>query len=292
MRPFEEYCALIEAALPSCLPAAPSYGGLAAEAALYSLLIGGKRLRPSLLLAACECVGGSAQEAMSAACAVECIHTYSLIHDDLPALDDDALRRGKPSCHAKYGEAVAILAGDGLNTHAFALLAQGALAAGERAERHVRALWHIASAAGFSGMVAGQAADIAATKSQDEHLLAFIHENKTAALIRASVLAGAAIGGADEEQEHIFFTYGLHLGLAFQVADDILDATSTPEELGKTPGKDARDGKLTSVSLFGLDQARKRAERESALAAEALAPLGERAASLVGIALSLAHRRR
>jgi geranylgeranyl diphosphate synthase type II len=292
MRSLGTYCGMVEEALPSMLPPAVGYGAKATEAARYSLLLGGKRLRPALLLAACEGVGGDAREALHAACALECIHTYSLIHDDLPAMDDDDLRRGKPACHKQYGEDMAILAGDGLNTHAFWLIAEGARKAGRHYDRHLRALSAIASAAGFYGMVTGQAADV--TLSRDtagDDALAFIHANKTAALFRAAMVAGAEIGGADAETVGALADYGQHLGLAFQAADDVLDATSTPEQLGKTPGKDERAGKLTIVTLHGLEAAKERGYTETDRAIEAVASLGE-ARYFVDLANALVDRER
>lgn len=293
MRTTEEYHEMVEAALPAMLPQPMGYGEEAIRAARYSLLAGGKRLRPALTLAACESVGGDARDALHAACAIECIHTYSLIHDDLPALDDDDMRRGRPSCHARYGEATAIIAGDGLNTHAFWLVAEGARRAGKHVGRHMRALAHIASGAGFYGMVSGQAADLALTRDGwGDEALAFIHANKTAALFRASVLAGAEIGGADEGAIRQFDGYGLHLGLAFQAADDILDVTGTAEQLGKTPGKDERDGKLTYVALHGMEAAVRHLQRESAAAAEIAEAIPGDTALLAELARSLANRTR
>ena len=293
MRTMDQYRAMVEKALPEMLPPALGYGGAAIRAARYSLLAGGKRIRPSLTLAACELVGGDASEALNAACALECIHAYSLIHDDLPALDNDDMRRGRPSCHARYGEAVAILAGDGLNTHAFWLIAQGALRAGANAERHMRALSHIAAAAGFHGMVSGQSADICLEKADwGEAALGYVHVNKTAAMFRAAVLAGAEIGGVDQADLDAFSEYALRLGLAFQAADDVLDVTSTPEELGKTPGKDAIEDKMTVVSLYGIEQAQRRVRQESRVAAEIARTLPGDSEIFVELANSLAERTR
>ena len=236
----------------------------------YSLAGGGKRLRPCLVLAAAERVGtdlrdspSALREALPAACAMEMIHTYSLIHDDLPAMDNDTLRRGRPTNHVVYGEAMAILAGDALLTHAFAHMARAAQANPEHALRHLRAIGRVAEAAGLTGMVAGQALDVLCEKqgadpARREEQLHFIHKNKTAAMIRGALLAGAEIGGASERELTALSRYGAALGLAFQVADDILDATSTTEEMGKTVGKDEKEGKLTYVALYGVDGARQR----------------------------------
>ena len=222
------------------------------------------------MLAAAERVGtdlrdspSALREALPAACAMEMIHTYSLIHDDLPAMDNDTLRRGRPTNHVVYGEAMAILAGDALLTHAFAHMARAAQANPEHALRHLRAIGRVAEAAGLTGMVAGQALDVLCEKqgadpARREEQLHFIHKNKTAAMIRGALLAGAEIGGASERELTALSRYGAALGLAFQVADDILDATSTTEEMGKTVGKDEKEGKLTYVALYGVDGARQR----------------------------------
>ncbi len=267
---FERYRAMVEAALPLALPKDGSWAEVITDAARYSLLAGGKRLRPCLVLAAAERVGtdlrdspSALREALPAACAMEMIHTYSLIHDDLPAMDNDTLRRGRPTNHVVYGEAMAILAGDALLTHAFAHMARAAQANPEHALRHLRAIGRVAEAAGLTGMVAGQALDVLCEKqgadpARREEQLHFIHKNKTAAMIRGALLAGAEIGGASERELTALSRYGAALGLAFQVADDILDATSTTEEMGKTVGKDEKEGKLTYVALYGVDGARQR----------------------------------
>lgn len=267
---FERYRAMVEAALPLALPKDSGWAEVITAAARYSLLAGGKRLRPCLVLAAAERVGtdlrdspSALREALPAACAMEMIHTYSLIHDDLPAMDNDTLRRGRPTNHVVYGEAMAILAGDALLTHAFAHMARAAQANPEHALRHLRAIGRVAEAAGLTGMVAGQALDVLCEKqgadpARREEQLHFIHKNKTAAMIRGALLAGAEIGGASERELTALSRYGAALGLAFQVADDILDATSTTEEMGKTVGKDEKEGKLTYVALYGVDGARQR----------------------------------
>ena len=267
---FERYRAMVEAALPLSLPKDSGWAEVITDAARYSLLAGGKRLRPCLVLAAAERVGtdlrdspSALREALPAACAMEMIHTYSLIHDDLPAMDNDTLRRGRPTNHVIYGEAMAILAGDALLTHAFAHMARAAQANPEHALRHLRAIGRVAEAAGLTGMVAGQALDVLCEKqgadpARREEQLHFIHKNKTAAMIRGALLAGAEIGGASERELTALSRYGAALGLAFQVADDILDATSTTEEMGKTVGKDEKEGKLTYVALYGVDGARQR----------------------------------
>ncbi len=293
MRTYDEYKRIVDDALPSALPDAKGYGAAVIEAARYSLLAGGKRLRAVLVLAGCDFMGGNVDNAVSAALAVECIHAYSLIHDDLPALDNDDLRRGQPSCHKKYGEATAILAGDGLNSHAFLLLSMGLRGDPDHADGHLAAMHTIAVAAGFLGMVIGQAADIALTsKNIDKKGLAFIHTNKTTAMIRASLLAGLYIGGAsDRELINNFANYGAQIGLAFQARDDLLDATSTAQQLGKTPGKDKQANKASCVSLLGIEGTKSRVTMLSDAARESLAAYGERAAFFVKLAADLANRR-
>jgi geranylgeranyl diphosphate synthase type II len=266
---FAEYIggmlARIDEGLSRYLPIPPEYPRVLYEAMRYSLDAGGKRLRPILTLAAAETVAGtgsSAQEAIEdalpAACAVELIHTYSLIHDDLPAMDDDSLRRGRPTNHVVYGEGMAILAGDGLLTEAFALLAaeprDPALAA-----RKIRTIQTVAVAAGGCGMVGGQAIDLLAVGSStfDQCSLQDMHARKTGALIRAAAVAGAIMGGGSDEEIRAVDQYGRHLGLAFQIVDDILDVEGDAKDLGKTAGKDAKAGKPTYPSTFGLDASRR-----------------------------------
>ena len=242
------------------------------EAMRYMVLGGGKKMRPALVLMACEACGGDPKEALPAACAVEMVHTYSLIHDDLPAMDDDDLRHGRPSCHKRFGEAMAILAGDALLTEAFRVLATG-VADAARAKALVAEL---AAAAGAVGMVGGQVADLPAerTRSDDDRLLEVIHRRKTAALLTAAVVMGAISAGAGEHWIRSLRAYGMHLGLAFQIADDVLDATAPTEVLGKTAGKDAAAGKLTFVKLFGIEAARRRARAEADRAVDALMGFG------------------
>jgi geranylgeranyl diphosphate synthase type II len=271
--------AKIDAALMRYLPAAPECPPGLAAAMRYSLEAGGKRLRPLLALAAAEAVGARSPDpdaavaaAVPAACAIELIHTYSLIHDDLPAMDDDSLRRGRPTNHIVYGEAMAILAGDGLLTEAFALLAaeprDPALA-----DRKIRAIQIIASAAGPCGMVGGQAVDIlsvGAAATFDAESLQDMHARKTGALIRASAVAGAIMSGGSDAAVRAVDEYGRQLGLAFQIVDDILDVEGTAVELGKTAGKDARAGKPTYPSIYGLEPSRRLAAERHEHAIEAL----------------------
>lgn len=226
------------------------------EAIRYSLEAGGKRVRPILCLLAAESVCGSIEAALSGALALECLHTYSLIHDDLPAMDNDDLRRGKPTCHVAFGEAHAILAGDGLQAEAFAVLASDATIS---AEARVEAITLLAEASGWRGMVGGQALDLEGETLRTyglEHLKT-IHRLKTGALLRASLEMGAVLGGASTTFREALRDAGAALGLAFQIQDDILDATSDAAALGKRAGKDAEKGKITYPALLGLEGARR-----------------------------------
>jgi geranylgeranyl diphosphate synthase type II len=218
----------------------------------YSLFAGGKRLRPVLLLSSGEALGAETEDLMPAACAIEMIHTYSLVHDDLPAMDDDDLRRGRPTCHKAFGEAVAILAGDALLTRAFQVLASDSPL--RDSARQVQVIREIATGAGtVDALIGGQVADIENEgKQTDEATLEYIHRSKTGAMIRASVVCGAIIAGASPDQLKKLGCYGERIGLAFQVADDILDVTSTSEQLGKTPGKDQAALKATYPAIHGL----------------------------------------
>lgn len=267
-----------EEALKHCLPDHHGYAKVLEESAAYSLLAGGKRLRPVLVLAAAQCMGVDLEEALPYACAIEMIHTYSLIHDDLPAMDNDTLRRGRPTNHVVYGEAMAILAGDGLLTHAFAHTAAHAARYPAHAAAHLRAIRAVADAAGMEGMVAGQSLDVYCEKNgtdpEDEKgQLNYIHMNKTAAMVRGALLAGAELGDPTAEQREAFARYGEKLGVAFQVADDILDAVSTTEEMGKTVGKDEAEGKLTYVALYGVEASRAHLVRLTNEAIEAIRPV-------------------
>jgi geranylgeranyl diphosphate synthase, type II len=258
------------------------------EAMRYMALGGGKKVRPAIVLLAAEACGGSADEAMPAACAVEMIHTYSLVHDDLPAMDNDDLRHGRPSCHKAFGEAMAILAGDALLTEAFAVLATRVTDAAK--SRRLAA--ELAGAAGAVGMVGGQVADLEAERlrSSNEGLLNVIHRRKTARMIEASAVMGAISAGASEHYERSLRDYGSHLGLAFQIADDVLDAASTTAVLGKTAGKDAAAGKLTYVKCYGLDAARQRARGEADRAVDALSVFGHEADWLRDLARFVVQR--
>ncbi|BCV25117.1 polyprenyl synthetase family protein [Gelria sp. Kuro-4] len=263
----------VEEALAAYLPVLPEPARQLGEAMRYSLFAGGKRLRPVLALAGAEALGRDPKVALPAACALEFIHTYSLIHDDLPAMDDDDWRRGKPTNHKVFGEAQAILAGDGLLTQAFAILATAEYPAEVAPEKVLAAIAEIAAAAGPEGMVGGQSADIRAQGKSDAdgEFLHYIHTHKTGALLRASVRVGALLAGAAPAELAALTAYGEKLGLAFQISDDILDATGDPKVLGKPVKNDAQKQKLTYVTLYGLAKARQEARR---LAAEAEAALG------------------
>jgi geranylgeranyl diphosphate synthase, type II len=244
----------------------------------YSLFAGGKRLRPSLALLTCRLVGGREKDALPAAAALEMIHTYSLIHDDLPAMDNDDFRRGKPSCHKAFDEATAILAGDALLTLAFETVAKSPAA---MVPDLVKV---IADAAGARGMVGGQQADLEGEKgTPTPELVRFIHRKKTAALLRAAVQAGAIAGKADSGEYKTLTEFGENLGLAFQIADDVLDVTASSWQLGKTAGKDAKAGKATYPLVFGLDRSRKEAARLAGRALRALEDFGKKGEELAEV---------
>ncbi|MCL6272072.1 polyprenyl synthetase family protein [Sansalvadorimonas sp. 2012CJ34-2] len=257
------------------------------EAMAYSTLAGGKRIRPLLVRASCEALGGTPENALPAACAMELIHTYSLIHDDLPAMDDDDLRRGKPTCHKAFDEATAILAGDALLTLAFEVITESSLPAETRLQQ-TRVL---AQAAGAGGMVSGQAMDIEATgKNLNLETLKKLHQHKTGALIKASCVLGGLAANGSAEQISALSSYADASGLAFQVQDDILDVTASTEVLGKNQGADINLGKNTYVSLLGLDKAREQAATLRDQALTALYPLGEKAEMLRELADFIVNR--
>lgn len=288
----EERKALIDRALEDFLPGAGSDPPLILQAVRYSLFAGGKRIRAILCLAAAEAIGERAETVMPAACALEMIHTYSLIHDDLPAMDNDDYRRGKPTSHKVFGEAMAILAGDALLTEAFCLLALRQRAPGIPPERVLAVVQEIAEAAGFRGMVAGQALDILA---QNEKIgmegLHEIHRLKTGALLRVSLRTGAILAGAGKEALEALSDYGEKIGLAFQIADDILNVEGDPAVLGKGTGSDAARGKTTFPALLGVDASRARAEELVIEAVASLALFDDRAAPLRKIARYILARR-
>jgi geranylgeranyl diphosphate synthase type II len=255
----------------------------------YSLFAGGKRIRPILCLEAARAVSGEADGVITAACSLELIHTYSLIHDDLPALDNDDYRRGKPTCHKVFGEAMAILAGDALLTLAFQVLSSMNR---HYVDRQVRMIAELAAAAGTQGgMIGGQVADLEGEgKPPTPELLESIHRAKTGAILRASVRLGAIYAGADAHQIHRLSSYGEHCGLAFQIVDDILDVEQSSEELGKTAGKDARQQKITFPAVYGLAESKRMAEQQRLMAHEALEPFGDRGQRLRDLADMIVQR--
>jgi geranylgeranyl diphosphate synthase type II len=262
------------------------------ESMRYSLLAGGKRVRPILCLAACELVGGDIEVALPTACALEMVHTMSLIHDDLPAMDDDDYRRGRLANHKVHGEHIAILAGDALLAEAFGLVV--AHRAGIPAEHILAVIFELARAAGSDGLAGGQVVDLESEGKAGVGVetLDDMHARKTAALLSAAVVSGAILGGASAEDQARLRAYARGVGLAFQIIDDILDVTSTREAMGKTAGKDARAGKATYASVLGPREAQRRADAFVAAAKAELLPFGERARPLLVMADSILTRDR
>jgi geranylgeranyl diphosphate synthase type II len=280
----------IDAALRRYLPDSPRVPPTVRRAMRYSLFPAGKRLRPTLALAACRALGGRPADVLPAAAAIEMIHTYSLIHDDLPALDDDNLRRGRPSSHRVFGEAMAILAGDALLTHAFEVMSTRPRAP-RLAGRKMRVIALVARAAGVAGMIGGQVLDLESEGRRFTHAtLRRIHHGKTGMLISAAVQAGGIMAGGTARLIASLREYGGQIGLAFQIIDDILDQEGTPAVLGKSVGKDRRTRKATYPALFGVERSRRRAERAVDGALRAIAPLGRRAAPLAEIARFILRR--
>ncbi|MFN4806362.1 MAG: polyprenyl synthetase family protein [Akkermansiaceae bacterium] len=272
----------VDVALDDFLPMPGETPGAIHEAMRYTIFAGGKRLRPVLCIAAAEACGGTQATAIRAACAVELMHTYSLVHDDLPCMDDDDLRRGRPTCHKVYGEGMAVLCGDALLTESFALLAKSEPCARYKVGDMISEL---ASAGGSRKLIGGQVLDLEGEGQQlnKEQLLA-IHEAKTAALLVTSLRLGAMSANASAEQLAALSNFGYSLGLAFQVIDDILDVTQTTKSLGKTAGKDVAANKSTYPSVWGLEESRIEAERLTRVALDALGIFGERGARLREIA--------
>ena len=278
----------VDRALERFLPKASTKPSTIHKAMRYSLFAGGKRLRPILCLAAAEACGGPTKRALPLACALECIHTYSLVHDDLPSMDNDDFRRGRPTCHKVFGDGIAVLTGDALLTIAFEIATQV-----ETQPRYdMRTiLREIAVAAGSRKLIAGQVADLEAEgKPIDRTQLRYIHENKTAALLTTSVRLGAMSANAQPKQLQAISNFGHALGLAFQVIDDILDVTQTSEKLGKSAGKDAAAHKATYPSVLGLEKSRTEATRLTRQAHAALESLGKSAAMLHALANYLLER--
>jgi geranylgeranyl diphosphate synthase, type II len=279
---------LVDAALDGALPSEQTRPATIHKAMRYSLQAGGKRLRPILVLAACEAAGGNIKHALPAACAVEMVHTYSLIHDDLPAMDNDDFRRGKPTSHKVFGEGIAILAGDGLLTQAFEVIAQT-----RPQPRYPTAKFvlELARAGGSLELIAGQVEDLEGeNRKVGFEDLRYIHERKTAALIRCCVRLGAMAGNATPAQLKAVTTYGHGLGVAFQIIDDILDCTATTEQLGKTAGKDVKAHKATYPSLLGLEKSRAEAARWTASTLKAIERFGKAGEALRALADYLLKR--
>ncbi len=301
---FESRRKMVEQALNHSLDTTLSDPEIIHEAMRYSVFAGGKRLRPVLVLAGAEICGKKPEIALPTAAAMELIHTYSLVHDDLPAMDDDDLRRGRPTNHKVYGEAIAILAGDALLTKAFELIAQNAKIRGVNPKAVPEVLALVAHGAGTFGMIGGQVLDIqmeggqwqkknghsaASTKAEIEQLLRSIHRHKTAALIRTSLQAGAVLAGGTPSQISRLGDYGEKIGLAFQIADDVLDVVADKKKLGKS-GSDAKNKKLTYPALFGLEESKRKAVHLIEEAKKALASFGKQAQVLKQLANYIIER--
>jgi geranylgeranyl diphosphate synthase type II len=284
--------AIVDEALEGVFPRTEGPAKAVVEAMEYSLFAGGKRLRPILCMAGAEAVGGEGRIVLPAACALELIHTYSLIHDDLPVMDDDDLRRGKPTSHKVFGEALALLAGDGLLTEAFHLMTRPD-PLGMEPLALLRVIGLVAEAAGYQGMVGGQVVDIQSEgKEVDLSVLEFLHAHKTGALITAAVSSGAILGGGDEGQVKAVTEYGRRIGLAFQIADDILDIEGDSRDLGKTVGVDAEKKKITYPSVLGLARSKEVQKEVIDQAIECLGAFDHRADPLREIAVYIIERKK
>jgi len=288
----DEKRAMVEEALGGIFPTPEGPAADITRAMAYSLFAGGKRLRPILCMAGAEAVGGEAQDVLPVACAIELIHTYSLIHDDLPVMDNDDMRRGKPTNHKVFGEAMALLAGDGLLTEAFHVMTRADFENRVKPRALLTVIGLIAKAAGYGGMVGGQVVDIQSEgKEVDLSVVEFIHTHKTAAMIAASVSSGAILVGAEEDQVKALTSYGQDIGLAFQVYDDLLDIEGDSRELGKNVGSDARQGKITYPTVAGLSRSREIQGELVERAIESLKPFDHRADPLRYIARYVIERR-
>lgn len=282
---------IVDKALEALVPPARTFPPAVFEAMRYSLFAGGKRVRPILAIASAEALGAKTAGLLPIAGALELIHTYSLIHDDLPAMDDDDLRRGRPTCHKVYGEAMAILAGDGLLNRAFEVLSDARRLKTVTAPRVLAITREISLASGVFGMVGGQVVDMESEgKDVDLPTLEFIHTHKTGALIRASVRAGAIYAKASEKRLKALTRYGERVGLAFQIADDILDIVGSQEEIGKDVGSDLKKGKKTFPSFYGLEESRRRAKEVSDQALAALKDFDRKADPLRELAKYIVTR--
>ena len=289
----KEKRALVDEALERFLPESDERSAEVVKAMRYSLFAGGKRLRPILCIAGAEAVGGDVQSVMPVACALEMIHTYSLIHDDLPVMDNDDVRRGKPTNHKVFGEAMALLAGDGLLTKAFYLMTYPDPENRVKPGDALKVISLIAAAAGYEGMVGGQVVDIQSEgKEGGSSDVEFIHTHKTGALIVASVCSGGIISGAEKEQLKALTSYGEDIGLAFQVADDILNIEGSSQQMGKSVGSDVQKGKITYPAVFGLERSKKIQRALVDRAVETLKPFEDRADPLRHIAKYIIKRKK
>lgn len=269
--------AQVDKALDEYLPSPDTYPEVIHQAMRYTVFAGGKRLRPVIALATAELAGGDLSAVMPAACALELLHTYSLVHDDLPAMDDDDMRRGRPTCHKVFGEAVAVLAGDALLTLSFQLLAR-TVENGIPAELVLRVISEVAEAAGTSGLIGGQVVDILSTSSSiTPATLEYIHRHKTGALYRVAARTGAILAGAGTDVLDAITRYAEYLGLAFQIKDDILDVEGDAQKIGKPTGSDEKNKKATYPAVFGLQKAREKAAEAADRAVAALSRFGEEA---------------
>ena len=293
-RSFDEYKELVDQHLMEFIPNIDNKSISLYESMKYSLTAGGKRLRPVLLLAACEFAGGNIKEAIPYACAIEYIHTYSLIHDDLPAMDNDDLRRGLPTNHKVYGDAIAILAGDGLLNCAFEAISKDMMLfydSPEKIRKRVNAAYEIAKGAGVRGMVAGQVSDIEAENAiASKEMLEYIHLNKTGALIRAAIKAGLYLGNPTDSMINDLEKYSENLGIAYQIADDIMDVVGNPDEMGKAAGSDEKKHKNTYTSILDIDHARNRLDELTAKAVESIEKYYDNAEFFRNLVLDLAKR--
>ena len=294
-RSYQDYKEIIDAHLLDFIPNIDNKSISLYESMKYSLTAGGKRLRPVLLLAACEFAGGDIREAVPYACALEYIHTYSLIHDDLPAMDNDDLRRGLPTNHKIYGDAIAILAGDGLLTTAFEAINKDMMLyfdEPEKMRKRINASYEIAKGAGCRGMVAGQVSDIEAESNDcSNEMLEYIHINKTGALIKSAIKAGLYLGNPSSDMLAQLDIYAENLGLAYQIADDILDEVGSTDELGKEIGSDKKKNKTTYTSINGLDEAKERLNQLTEAAVEAIADYYDNAEFFRDLVLEQKDRR-
>ena len=288
----DEKRSLIEKALQKFMPPASGLAGDVIESMNYSLFAGGKRLRPILCIAGAEAVGGSADDVLAVACALELIHTYSLIHDDLPVMDNDDYRRGKPTNHKVFGEAVALLAGDGLLALSFNLMARLGLERNIEKAVLLQTMDLISTAAGYKGMVGGQTVDISYEgKDSDPAVVEYIHRHKTGALIAAAVTSGAILAGGSEEEARSLNRYGQQIGLAFQIADDILNIEGDSDILGKGIGSDKKRGKMTYPAVFGITESKRIQEELIDHAIEALKGFDDKADPLRDIARYIINRK-